>query len=92
MHLATDIKKRRKDLMAGTIRARVKRGMLELLEKVDLPEGKEVSVTILETPTPKSADGLRRSAGGWKGLIDAEKLIENIYADRLIATRPVPHL
>ena len=76
--------------MAGIIRARVKRGMLELLEKVDLPEGKEVSVTILETP--KSADGLRRSAGGWKGLIDAEKLIENIYADRLIATRPVPRL
>jgi len=78
--------------MAGIIRARVKRGMLELLEKVDLPEGKEVSVTILETSTPKSADGLRRSAGGWKGLIDAEKLIENIYADRLIATRPVPRL
>jgi len=34
--------------MSGTIRARVKRGMLELLEKVDLSEGKEVSVTILE--------------------------------------------
>jgi len=78
--------------MAGTIRARVWRGMLELLEKVDLPEGMEVSVTILETPTTKSADGLRRSAGGWKGLIDAEKLIENIYADRLISTRPVPRL
>jgi hypothetical protein len=66
--------------------------MLELLEKVDLPEGTEVSVTILETPTTNSADGLRRSAGGWKGLIDAEKLIENIYADRLISTRPVPRL
>jgi len=78
--------------MAGTIRARVWRGMLELLEKVDLPEGMEVSVTILETPTTKSADGLRRSAGGWKGLIDAEELIENIYADRLISTRPVPRL
>ena len=78
--------------MAGTIRARVWRGMLELLEKVDLPEGMEVSVTILETPTTKSADGLRRSAGGWKGLIDAEKLIENIYADRLISTRPMPRL
>ena len=39
--------------MAGTVRARVKRGMLELLEKIDLPEGKEVSVTILETPRPE---------------------------------------
>ena len=78
--------------MSGTIRARVRAGMLELLEKIELPEGTEVSVTILETPTPKSADGLRRSAGGWKGLIDAEKLIENIYTDRLISTRPVPRL
>ena len=78
--------------MSGTIRARVKRGMLELLEKVNLPEGKEVSVTILETPTTRGAEGLRRSAGKWKGLIDAERLIENIYADRLISTRPIPHL
>jgi hypothetical protein len=29
-------------------------------------------MTMLETPTPKSADGLRRSAGGWQGCIDAE--------------------
>ena len=36
--------------MAGTVRARMRGGMLELLEKVDIPEGKEVSVTILETP------------------------------------------
>ncbi len=78
--------------MSGTVRARMKRGMLELLEKVDIPEGTEVFVTILETPRPKSADGLRRSAGGWKGLVDAEKLIEHIYADRLISTRPVPRL
>ena len=76
--------------MSGTVRARMKRGMLELLEKVDIPEGTEVSVTILETPRPKSVDGLRRSAGGWKGLVDAEKLIEHIYADRFISTRPVP--
>ena len=79
-------------MMSGTFRARVRAGMLELLEHIELPEGTEVSVTILETPTPKSADGLRRSAGGWKGLIDAEKLIEHIYADRLISTRPVPRL
>ena len=78
--------------MSGTVRARVKHGMLELLDKVDLTEGKEVSVTILEIPTKRSADGLRRSAGAWKNLIDAEKLIENIYADRLISTRPIPRL
>ena len=75
--------------MSGTVCARMKGGMLELLEKVDIPEGTEVSVTILKTSRPKSADGLRRSAGGWKGLIDAEKLIEHIYADRLISTRSV---
>jgi predicted DNA-binding antitoxin AbrB/MazE fold protein len=78
--------------MSGTVRARMKRGMLELLEKVDIPEGTEVSVTILKAPRSKSADGLRRSAGGWKGLVDAEKLIEHIYADRLISSRPVPRL
>ena len=78
--------------MSGTFRARVRAGMLELLEHLELPEGTEVSVTILETPTPKSADGLRRSAGSWQGLVDAEQLIEHIYADRLISTRPAPRL
>jgi hypothetical protein len=33
-----------------------------------------------------------RSAGSWKGLVDAEKLIENIYADRLTDTREEPKL
>lgn len=78
--------------MAGTVRARKRGGVLELLEPVELPEGKEVSVTILETPGARSSEGLKRSAGAWKGLVDAEKLIENIYADRLISTRPVPRL
>jgi len=86
------INRRRENHMSRTVRARVKRGMLELLDRVDLPEGTEVSVTILEMPASKSAEGLRRSAGGWKGLIDAEQLIENIYNDRLISTRPVPRL
>lgn len=78
--------------MAGTIRARVRRGMLEPLEKTDLPEGKEVSVTILETPVARNLDAFSRSAGSWKGTIDADELIANIYSDRLRTTRPVPHL
>jgi predicted DNA-binding antitoxin AbrB/MazE fold protein len=79
----------RKSIMAGTIRARVERGMLELLEKIDLPEGKEVSVTILGTSTARGGDGLQRSAGAGKGLVNADKLIENIYADRLISSQRV---
>jgi len=34
------------------------------------------------------AEAFRRSAGGWKGLIDAEKLIRDIYRSRL---GPGPH-
>jgi predicted DNA-binding antitoxin AbrB/MazE fold protein len=83
---------KRKKAMAGTVRARVGRGVLELLEKVELPEGKEVSVTILDIPSSTDKEAFRRAAGGWKGTVDAEALIKNIYADRLISTRPVPKL
>ena len=78
--------------MHGTSRARVKRGMLELLDNIDLPEGTEVTVTILPAPSSEDRVAFRRAAGGWKGTVDAEALITNIYADRLIATRPVPRL
>jgi predicted DNA-binding antitoxin AbrB/MazE fold protein len=78
--------------MSGTIRARVSGGVLEPLEKVDLPEGKEVTVTILRVPSKLDLEAFARSAGGWKGTIDAEKLIRDIYADRLVSTRTVPHL
>ncbi len=78
--------------MSGTVRARVKRGMLELLEKIDLPEGTEVMVTILPTPSSEDREAFRRAAGGWKNTLDAEALIQNIYADRRISTRPAPRL
>jgi len=78
--------------MGGTIRARVRGGVLEPLEKLDLPEGKEVFVTVMAVPTGCRGEGLRRSFGGWKGTIDAEKLIRDIYEDRLISTRPEPKL
>jgi predicted DNA-binding antitoxin AbrB/MazE fold protein len=78
--------------MSGTIRARVNGGVLEPLEKFDLPEGKEVTVTILRVPSKLDIEAFSRSAGGWRGTIDAEKLIRDIYADRLVSTRTVPHL
>ena len=78
--------------MGGTIRARVRGGVLEPLEKTDLPEGKEVLITVLAVAEDPDDEAFLRSAGSWKDLVDAEELIENIYADRLIDTREEPKL
>lgn len=78
--------------MGGTIRARVKGGVLEPLEKLDLPEGKEVLVTVIGVSVRRNREAFRRAFGSWKGTIDAEKLIHDIYEDRLISTRPEPKL
>ncbi len=78
--------------MTKTIRARVKKGVFEPLEKFDLPEGKEVALTIFEIPSADDLAAFSRSAGGWKGTIDADALIRNIDGDRMIRTRPEPRL
>jgi predicted DNA-binding antitoxin AbrB/MazE fold protein len=83
---------RRKKAVAGTVRARVGRGVLELLEKIDVPEGKEVSVTILETPTVRDFAAFDRAAGSWKGTLDVEAFLKNNAESRRRATRPVPRL
>ena len=64
------------------------------LVDVPRPEGavQEVSVTILDVPSPADRDAFRRSAGSWKDTVDAETLIKNIYESRLVSTRPVPQL
>ena len=78
--------------MGGPIRARVKGGVLELLERTDLPEGKEVLITVIGVAEDPDDQAFLRSKGGWKGLIDAEKLIRDIYEDRLIDTREEPKI
>jgi predicted DNA-binding antitoxin AbrB/MazE fold protein len=71
----------------------MKHGYLELLEKVDLPEGREVSITIIDTLTTDDVEAFERSAGSWTGTVDADAFIEQIYADRRRPSdRPVPRL
>ncbi len=36
----------------------------------------------------KTIEMLDRTTGTWKDIVDAEKLKKDIYADRLISTRP----
>lgn len=71
-----------------TVRARVRGSSLDLLDRIPFRDGDEVLVSISEPVETKNLDALRRAAGVWKGMVDADALIANIYADRLIATRP----
>jgi len=78
--------------MRKTIRARVFKGMIEPLEKVDIREGEEIVISISKAPSkgPKKSfsDALKKTAGARKDLVDCDELIKNIYNDRLIMTRP----
>jgi predicted DNA-binding antitoxin AbrB/MazE fold protein len=78
--------------MGITVKARYSKGVIEPLEKLDLEEGKEVNVTINEVPLEEAENAFLKSAGGWKGTIDADKLIKDIYSSRLISTRRLPKL
>ena len=78
--------------MLKNVKARYSRGIIELLEKVDIAEGAELIVTVAEVPSESEGDGLEKTAGAWKGTINADKLIEDIYADRLLSTRRKPKL
>ena len=74
------------------VRARFRNGKFEPLDAVDLPEGREVTLTIVEAPVATDFAAFRRAAGAWEGTLDAEALIGSIYADRDLATRPEPRL
>ena len=66
-----------------TIRARVRGGVLEPLEKIELAEGEEVTVLVDVPPTADEIEAFRRAADSWRGKVDAEALIRNIHRSEL---------
>ena len=75
--------------MATTVRAMFINGIFKPLEALSFPEGQEMTIIIDESSTThKPGAGLEASAGGWKGLIDAEQFKKDIYESRQIQTRP----
>ena len=67
--------------MEKIIKAQFLEGVFRPMDKVELEEGKEVIVTIKEVP--KEVNEFFESAiGGWRGKIDCEKLIKDIYESR----------
>lgn len=74
--------------MSRIIRARAKRGVFEPLEPIAVPDGTEVTVTIPESRSAEDWEIFRSSAGGWKGLVDADALIRDLYERRVTGSRP----
>jgi predicted DNA-binding antitoxin AbrB/MazE fold protein len=75
-----------------TIRARFANGVLQPLEDVRLHEGEEVVLRIEPLSGPTSTDWIEETAGGWKGLVDADELKRRIKQSRLVVTGPEPRL
>lgn len=81
--------------MLKTIKARYRNGLIEPLEKIDLADGVEITITLEDVSTPLSEAERRRrflsSAGGWKDIVD-EKFLDEIYRQRSLRTRPAVKL
>ncbi len=76
--------------MVKTIKAKFTHGSFTPLEPPPaelVHEGDEVLLAVSPI-TPASGSIILETAGSWKGLVDAEEMKRNIYADRLVATRP----
>ena len=67
--------------MIRTIRARYRNGVIEPLEDIDIEDGTEITITVSE-PIAGAAERIKRSFGGWKGLIDADQFLRDIYESR----------
>jgi hypothetical protein len=49
-------------------------------------------LTIVDEPSDKDVAVAIKAAGGWKGTGSTHRLIRNLYASRLVRTRPEPRL
>ena len=75
--------------MERTIRAKFKNGVIEPLEKLELEEGEEFLITVRGPLNPEGR--FEKAMGSWKGTIDCEQLIKDIYKSRrLSACREPP--
>lgn len=85
--------------MTTTIRARMKGGIIEPLDRVDLPEGQDMMITILIPPSTADREAFRHSAEGgrarffrWFPLLDRKTsiCISKIESWRSLGTQSVP--
>jgi predicted DNA-binding antitoxin AbrB/MazE fold protein len=75
--------------MVREIRARFSKGKIEPLEDVDLKEGEELTITIREEPSEAARAAFKRAAGAWKGTLDFDAYLRDLYASRREPSRDV---
>lgn len=76
--------------MAREIKARFRNGIIEALEKVDLREGEEITITIKEESSATAdREALARVAGAWKDTLDFDAYLKDLYASRSQSSRDV---
>ena len=72
------------DAMVQTVTAKYEDGFLKPTTALDLDEGDVVVVTISgRRITAKDVEVSRSSAGAWRGKVDANKLIADLYEARI---------
>ena len=79
--------------MEKRVRVRFSKGVFEPLEEIKLEEGTELSITFEEKylrPLEERIKRAKSAAGGWKGLVDGEKLKKEIYEARRVGSRQEP--
>ena len=86
--------------MARAVRGRYSGGVVLPLEDLDLEEGSEVVIAVIDNPETEAAfardaaeierkrKAFRSSFGGWKGMHDPDELIRMIYKARKTGSRP----
>lgn len=76
--------------MAREIRARFSQGKIEPLEELNLKEGEEIVISIQEESKAEAAKGAFVSAAGaWKGTLDFDAYLKDLYASRRQPSRDV---
>jgi len=58
-----------------------------------LRDGEEVTITLSKSAFKPNLEAFRRAAGSWKGIVDTDALLKNIYESRSMKSRrPVARL
>ena len=82
-------------MFSKTIKAKFSQGVIKPLEKLDIQDGTEISVTIVKTTDLSEEERLKRAksaAGAWKDIPETEELKQIIYESRRTGSRIEPDL